>query len=164
MNPPNNARYLRAAQQRRRTELIDKVRDAVRELDATGQPITIASVVRASGASRAFIYRLPDIVSQIQKLRKLHNATDQRGPPGSEAATRPTTPASANSPPPTPSSAPRSNASATRTRCCSADSANKDSHPLRRSSGEYPCCLDGSCLVAATGTRAQPRSARPDGR
>jgi hypothetical protein len=80
MSLPNNAHYLRAAQQRRRTELIDKVRDAVRELDATGQPITVNAVARASGASRAFIYRLPDIVSQIQNLRDRQAATGQRQP------------------------------------------------------------------------------------
>lgn len=80
MSPPNNAHYLRAAQQRRRTELIDKIRDAVRELDATGQQITVNAVVRASGASRAFIYRLPDIVSQIQNLRNRQAATGQHQP------------------------------------------------------------------------------------
>lgn len=80
MSLPNNAHYLRAAQQRRRAELIDKVRDTVRDLDATGQPITVNAVVRASGASRAFIYRLPDIVGQIQKLRGRQVATGQRQP------------------------------------------------------------------------------------
>jgi hypothetical protein len=80
MSPPNNAHYLRAAQQRRRTDLIDKIRDAVRELDATGQPITVNAVVRVSGASRAFIYRLPDIVAQIQQLRDRQTTTGQRQP------------------------------------------------------------------------------------
>jgi hypothetical protein len=80
MSLPNNAHYLRAAQQRRRTKLIDKVRDTVRELDATGQPVTVNAVVRASGASRAFIYRLPDVVQQIQKLRDRQAATGQRQP------------------------------------------------------------------------------------
>ena len=80
MSLPNNAHYLRAAQQRRRTELIDKIRDAVRELDATGQPITVNAVVRASGASRAFVYRLPDIVAEIQNLRDRQTATGQHQP------------------------------------------------------------------------------------
>lgn len=80
MSLPNNTHYLRAAQQRRRAELIDNVRAVVRDLDATGQPITVAAVVRGSGASRAFIYRLPDIVAQIQKLRDQQAATGQRQP------------------------------------------------------------------------------------
>jgi predicted RNase H-like nuclease (RuvC/YqgF family) len=40
----------------------------------------VAAAVRASGASRAFIYRLPDIVQQIQKLRDQQAATGQRQP------------------------------------------------------------------------------------
>jgi uncharacterized coiled-coil protein SlyX len=80
MSPPNNAHYLRAAQRRHHADLIDRVREAVRELDRTSQKITVAAVVRASGASRAFIYRLPEIVQQIQKLRDRQEITQQHQP------------------------------------------------------------------------------------
>lgn len=80
MSVPNNTHYLHAAQQRRRADLINRIRDTLRELDAAGQQITVAAVVRSSGASRAFIYRQPDIIQQIQKLRDQQVATGQRQP------------------------------------------------------------------------------------
>ncbi len=88
MSIPNNSHYLRAAQQRRRDQLIDKVRQALRDLDAKGRPITVAEVARASGASRAFIYRLPDVIAQIQKLRDQQAATGQRQPTRQRASER----------------------------------------------------------------------------
>lgn len=75
----DNTRHLRAAEQQRRAQLIAQARDALRRLDAAGQPITVAAVVRASGVSRAFIYRVPELIAEVQRLRA-HTATGPRVP------------------------------------------------------------------------------------
>lgn len=80
MSRPDNTRYLRAAEAARRDRLVAAARDALRRLDAAGEPITVAAVVRASGVSRAFVYRLPELVNEIQQLRARHAETGQRLP------------------------------------------------------------------------------------
>ena len=65
----DNSHYLVAAQRQHRTELIDKVRDAIRALDRQGQPVTFASVVRVSGVSRSFLNKMPELATEIRRLR-----------------------------------------------------------------------------------------------
>jgi hypothetical protein len=77
---PDNTRYLRSAQATRRDRLIGAARDALRRLDTAGETITVAAVVRASGTSRAFIYRIPELVAEIQQLRARQADTGQRVP------------------------------------------------------------------------------------
>ncbi|MFI7145791.1 DUF6262 family protein [Nonomuraea sp. NPDC050022] len=77
---PDNIRYLRAAEQQRRAQLVDQARAAIRHLDAAGEVITVAAVVRASGTSRAFLYRVPELIEDIQRLRSRQQQTGQRQP------------------------------------------------------------------------------------
>ncbi|GAA3513289.1 hypothetical protein FHR32_006235 [Streptosporangium album] len=51
-----------------------------RRLDDAGDTITVAAVVRASGASRAFLYRVPELIEEIQRLRNLQQRSGQRHP------------------------------------------------------------------------------------
>jgi aspartokinase len=77
---PDNTRFLRAAEQQRRARLIDQARQAIQRLDASAQPVTVVAVVRASGVSRAFLYRTPELIDQIQRLRDRQQQTGQRQP------------------------------------------------------------------------------------
>jgi len=80
MSRPDNTRYLRAAEAARRDRLVVAALDALRRLDAAGEQITVTAVVRASGTSRAFIYRIPELVAEIQQLRARQAGTGQRLP------------------------------------------------------------------------------------
>ncbi|MEU0571589.1 DUF6262 family protein [Nonomuraea sp. NPDC005983] len=55
-------------------------RAAIRHLDAAEEVITVAAGVRASGASRAFLYRVPELIEDIQRLRSRQQQTGQRQP------------------------------------------------------------------------------------
>ncbi|WP_440107797.1 DUF6262 family protein [Streptosporangium sp. H16] len=77
---PDNTHYLRSAEQQRRTRLIEQAQQAIRRLDTAGEAITVAAVVRASGTSRAFLYRIPELIQEIQRLRDLQQRSDQRQP------------------------------------------------------------------------------------
>src|SRR6266702_4016320 len=43
---------------------------ALRELDRAGVPVTFASIARAAGVSRSWLYTQPDISGQIRRLRQ----------------------------------------------------------------------------------------------
>jgi hypothetical protein len=77
---PDNTHYLRSAEQQRRTRLIEQAQQAIRRLDTAGEVITVAAVVRASGTSRAFLYRIPELIQEIQRLRDLQQRSGQRQP------------------------------------------------------------------------------------
>ncbi|MFI7641121.1 hypothetical protein [Nonomuraea sp. NPDC049400] len=70
---PDNTRYLRAAEQQRRARLIDQAREAIRRLDDAGDAITVAAVVRASGAFR---YRVPNWSRRSRGYETFNSAPD----------------------------------------------------------------------------------------
>lgn len=57
------------AQQRRHQDLIERATVAIRSLDRGGEPVTFASVVRASGVSRSFLSKVPELAGEIRRLR-----------------------------------------------------------------------------------------------
>ncbi len=61
---------------------------ALRELDRSGAAVTFASVARAAGISRSWLYTQPDISSQIRRLRQETNAVGSAGviPAGQRAS------------------------------------------------------------------------------
>ena len=79
---PDNSHYLHVAQQRRRKELIERTAASIRALDLQGERVSFASVVRASGVSRSFVNKVPELVSEIRPLRGARPATVQRIPSG----------------------------------------------------------------------------------
>jgi Family of unknown function (DUF6262) len=52
---------------------------ALRELDRSGAPVTFASVARAAGISRSWLYTQPDISSQIRRLQQETNGVGSAG-------------------------------------------------------------------------------------
>jgi len=76
----DNTHHLREAERQRRERLLDQAHTALRRLDNAGKPVTVAAVVRASGVSRAFLYRQPDLVNEIQRLRDRQTVTGQHMP------------------------------------------------------------------------------------
>lgn len=79
---PDNSHYLHAAQQRRREELIERAAASIRALDLQGDRVSFASVVRTSGVSRSFVNKVPELVSEIRRLRDPRPATVPRVPSG----------------------------------------------------------------------------------
>lgn len=47
-----------------------RVRDAIRQLDRAGEPVTFVAVARAASVSRAWLYRAPDLRAEIERLRR----------------------------------------------------------------------------------------------
>lgn len=47
-----------------------RVRDAIRQLDRAAEPVTFVAVARAAEVSRAWLYRAPDLRSEIERLRR----------------------------------------------------------------------------------------------
>lgn len=68
---PDNSHYLRTAQRAAHDDLIRRAGDAVRELDRRGEPVTFATVARASGVSRSFLNKVPALATEIRRLRSV---------------------------------------------------------------------------------------------
>jgi len=65
----DNSHHLAAATQRRREHTLARARKALRELEDSGQPITIAALAAKAGVSRAWLYAETDLRQQIHALR-----------------------------------------------------------------------------------------------
>ncbi len=66
---PDNTHFLRAAQERRHHELIQRATQAIQALDRGGAAVTFASVVHSSGVSRSFLNKVPELAAEIRRLR-----------------------------------------------------------------------------------------------
>ena len=82
--PADNTDLLRAAAQRRREQTMQRARDALRKLEAAGEPITFDLVARTANVSRAWLYGQPDIRAAIEKLRDKHRASTSGPVPASQ--------------------------------------------------------------------------------
>ncbi len=70
MTTPERTAALVAAARRRHDETRRKATDALRLLDAAGQPINFAVVALQAGVSRAWLYRDPTVRAEIDRLRR----------------------------------------------------------------------------------------------
>ena len=61
--------------------------DALRRLDASGAPVTVAGLARAAGVSRAWLYRQHDLLPTIEHLRQRTATTAPRRPSAERAST-----------------------------------------------------------------------------
>jgi len=86
MATPDRAAAMVAAAGRRHDETRRKATDALRRLDATGEPISFAAVSRAADVSRAWLYRDDDLRAEIDRLRRRGSAA-VRARPAAEQAT-----------------------------------------------------------------------------
>lgn len=66
---PDNSHYLHAAQARRHQDLVDRAAHAIRALDRQGEAVSFASVARCSGVSRSFLNKIPELATEIKRLR-----------------------------------------------------------------------------------------------
>lgn len=78
----DNSHYLVAAQAQKRLELTEKVRIAIRALNRQGEPVSFASVVRASGVSRSFLNKIPELAAEVRSLREAQRCTPRPQPSG----------------------------------------------------------------------------------
>jgi hypothetical protein len=80
----DNSAHLRAAAARRREQTWQRARDALRQLEADGGPVTFDLVARAAGVSRAWLYTEPTIRDTIQRLRSAHRPSTNSAVPASQ--------------------------------------------------------------------------------
>jgi hypothetical protein len=59
---------------------------ALRSLDASGTPVTVAAVARAAGVSRAWLYRQHDLLPTIEHLRQRTTTVTASRRPSAERA------------------------------------------------------------------------------
>ncbi|MEO5678341.1 MAG: DUF6262 family protein [Acidimicrobiales bacterium] len=86
MTSPDRAAVLAAAAKRRHDQTVRKATQALRALDANGQPINFAAVARAAGVSRAWLYRYPTIRTEIDRLRRPRSPNPRPRRPADERA------------------------------------------------------------------------------
>lgn len=78
-----NTEGLRQNAQKKREETFEKVEDAIRQLIKEKRRINFNTVVEASGVSKAWLYKEPEIRTRIEQLRK-------QGGGGNQPVKRPT--------------------------------------------------------------------------
>lgn len=61
---------LTAATRRRSEATRQRAVEALRRLDHDGVPVTYTAVADAAGVSRSWLYRQPDLVGEIEQLRR----------------------------------------------------------------------------------------------
>lgn len=82
------ASRLVAAARERHDDARRRTVEALRRLDASGTPVTVAAVARAAGVSRAWLYRQHDLLPTIEHLRqRTTTATASRRPSTERAST-----------------------------------------------------------------------------
>ncbi len=79
---PDNSHYLLAAQKFKRAELIDRAQTAIRSLDRQGEAVSFAAVVRVSGVSRSFLNKVPELASEVRRLRDAQARRPHQQPSG----------------------------------------------------------------------------------
>ena len=61
--------------------------EALRRLDAGGEPVTFISVARTAGVSRSWLYRQPDLHAEIDRVRTSNPSTTVAVPSAQRAST-----------------------------------------------------------------------------
>jgi hypothetical protein len=69
----DNSRHIIAAARQRHELTRAKTIQALRTLDAAGDPVTFETVARAAVVSRSWLYAQPDIRAEIERLRAVHH-------------------------------------------------------------------------------------------
>ena len=87
MAAPERAAPLLAAALRRHDDTRRKATDALRRMDAAGEPISFAAVARAGGISRAWLYRDDAVRAEINRLRRPRSAAIGVRPVAEQATT-----------------------------------------------------------------------------
>ena len=72
------------AARRRHAAAMHRAIEALRRLDRTGQVISFATVAKAAGVSRSWLYRQPQLRSQIERLRASAKPNQRRQVPSAQ--------------------------------------------------------------------------------
>jgi hypothetical protein len=68
----DNSRHIVDAARRRSDDTRSRAIQALRELDAAGEPVTFEAVAKRAGVSRSWLYGQPDLRAEIERLRAVH--------------------------------------------------------------------------------------------
>ncbi|MFZ1178131.1 MAG: DUF6262 family protein [Mycobacterium sp.] len=88
---PDNSHHLIAAAQRRRADTFERARQALQELDETGQRRTIMQIAVHAGVSRSWLYAQPELRDQLRRLTAISETAESvpaRIERGSDASLR----------------------------------------------------------------------------
>ncbi|GCB52974.1 DUF6262 family protein [Streptomyces sp. NL15-2K] len=72
----DNSQHIVDAARRRSEYTRAKAVQALRTLDAAGEPVTFETVANQAGVSRSWLYAQPDLRAEVERLRAAHH----RGP------------------------------------------------------------------------------------
>jgi hypothetical protein len=78
--PPDHLAPLAAAAGRKHEAALERAASALRDLDAAGEPVNFQTVARAAGVSRQWLYKQPQLRSEIERLRDASTARTPRVP------------------------------------------------------------------------------------
>jgi hypothetical protein len=87
----NNSHHLIAAAQRRRADTLERARQALHELDETGQRCTVMQIAAHAGVSRSWLYAQPELRDQLRRLTTISETAESapaRIERGSDASLR----------------------------------------------------------------------------
>jgi hypothetical protein len=87
----DNSHHLVAAAQRRRADTLERARQALQELDETGQRRTIMQIAAHAGVSRSWLYAQPELRDQVRRLTAISETAEsapERIERGSDASLR----------------------------------------------------------------------------
>jgi hypothetical protein len=84
---PDNSAVLTAAARQRSQDTRGRAVEALRRLDAAGGTVTFAGVAQAADVSRSWLYRQPDLCTEIVRLRSTHDTTTTPVPAAQRAST-----------------------------------------------------------------------------
>ncbi|TVS84213.1 DUF6262 family protein [Mycobacterium helveticum] len=87
----DNSHHLLAAAQRRRADTLQRARQALHELDETGQRRTVTQIAAHAGVSRSWLYAQPELRDQLRRLTAISEPTESapaRVERGSDASLR----------------------------------------------------------------------------
>jgi small-conductance mechanosensitive channel len=82
----DNSRHIIDAAHRRSQLTRAKAIQALRDLDAAGQPVTFHSVATHAGVSRSWLYNQPDLRAEIDRLRATHRRAPASPTPAHQRA------------------------------------------------------------------------------
>jgi len=68
----DNSHHIVEAARRRSEYTRAKAIQAIRSLDAAGQPVTFEVVANRAGVSRSWLYAQPDLRAEVERLRATH--------------------------------------------------------------------------------------------
>jgi len=87
----DNSHHLVAAAQRRRADTLQRARQALQQLDETGQRRTVTQIAAHAGVSRSWLYAQPELRDQLRRLTAISEPTESapaRVERGSDASLR----------------------------------------------------------------------------